>query len=119
MDTITGLKQLLAYNEWANRHTLHAFKESSSERPKALRALAHALVAEREWLLRLKEDKDTTGFDFWQKATLEEVEALAAENSEVYRALMVSLTEDGLNSVAVYKNSKGVEYRTSFRDILT
>jgi uncharacterized damage-inducible protein DinB len=119
MDNITTLKQLLTYNDWANRRTLHALKQSSSEHPKALRTFAHALTAEREWLLRLKENRDTTGFDFWQKATLAEVEVLAAENSDAYRALTESLTVDGLNSVAVYKNSKGVEYRTSFRDILT
>ncbi len=119
MNTITALKQLLAYNDWANRHTLHALKQSSSNHPKAFRAFAHSLIAEREWLLRLKENKDTTGFDFWQEVTLAEVETLVAENSEAYKELIEALTKDELDSVAVYKNSKGIEYRTSLRDILT
>lgn len=118
MDTITSLKQLLAYNDWANRQTLYALKQLPSSYPKALRAFAHSLVAEREWLLRLKENKDTTGFNFWQEATLAEVEVLAAENSAAYKEIIDVLTEDELDLVAIYKNSKGIEYRTSFRDIL-
>jgi uncharacterized damage-inducible protein DinB len=119
MNTLTILKQLLAYNDWANQSTLRALEQSIQNHPKALRAFTHLLIAEREWLLRLKENKDTTGFDFWQEITLMEVKTLASENSEAYKELIESLTEDELGSVAVYKNSMGIEYHTPFRDILT
>ena len=119
MNTLTILKQLLVYNDWANRLTLRALKQSVQDHSKALRAFTHLLIAEREWLLRLKENKDTSGFDFWQEFTLAEAETLAAENSGAYQELIESLTEDDLGSVAVYKNSKGIEYRTPFREILT
>jgi uncharacterized damage-inducible protein DinB len=119
MNTLTILKQLLAYNDWANQRTLRALEQSIQNPPKALRAFTHLLIAEREWLLRLKENKDTTGFDFWQELTHMEVKTLASENSEAYKELIESLTDDELGSVAVYKNSKGIEYRTLFKDILT
>lgn len=119
MNTLTILKQLLAYNDWANRRSLRTLEQSIQNHSKILRVFTHLLIAEREWLLRLKENKDTTGFDFWQELTPREVETLASENGEAYKELIETLTEDELGSVAVYKNSKGVEYRTPFRDILT
>jgi uncharacterized damage-inducible protein DinB len=71
------------------------------------------------WLVRLLRNEDTTGFNFWQPSTLEECAALAEENRRAYTELLKSLTEETLHSVATYRNSKGIEYRTSYHDILT
>ena len=64
MDTMGMLRQLFAYDRWANRLTFDSLRRYPDGSTKALRALVHLLVAEREWLARLREDKDTTGFDF-------------------------------------------------------
>ena len=69
--------------------------------------------------MRLQENKDTTGFNFWPDLSLADCEALAEEMSKLYAMLLDTLTEDDLDSVASYKNSKGIAYRTSFRDIFT
>ena len=119
MNSIKSLRQLLAYNGWANRRVLESFRGGSDPSPAAVRAFAHLLVAEKVWRLRLLRNEDTTGFDFWQTSTLEECAALAEENHAADTDLLNGLTEGTLDSVATYKNSKGVEYRTSFRDILT
>ena len=119
MKSIESLRQLFAFNEWANRRILDSFNDASPPSPQALRAFAHLLIAEKMWLVRLLTNEDTTGFDFWQASTLDECEALAEENRRAYTELFRGLTEEGLDRVATYKNSKGVEYRTSFRDILT
>lgn len=119
MESIETLRQLFAYNQWANRLTILSLKNLSNHNPKALRALIHLLIAEKEWLLRLQENKDTTGFNFWPEMSLAECEVLAEEMSKSYAAVLDTLTEDGLHSVASYKNSKGIAYRTSFRDIFT
>ena len=118
MQTIEIMRQLFAYNEWANRQVIRSLKEHSTHNPKALRALTHLLTSEKQWLLRLKENKDTTGYNFWPELSLDECEALADENSRDYVALLETLAEDDLDSVATYKNSKGITYNTSFRDIL-
>ena len=119
MDTVRMLRQLFAYNRWANRLTFDSLRQPSGRNTKALRAFIHLLIAEREWLLRLKEDKDTTGFNFWPELSLSECEALMNETHAAYAALLDGINEDDLDRVASYKNSKGVAYRTSFRDILT
>lgn len=119
MNSLASLRQLLAYNKWANRRILESFGDASNQSPAAVRALAHLLIAEKIWLRRLLRNEDTTGFDFWQASTIEECAALAEENRLDYADLLKSLTEETLGSVATYKNSKGIEYRTSFRDILT
>jgi len=119
MKSIESLRQLFAFNEWANRRILDSFNDASPQSPQALRAFAHLLIAEKMWLVRLLRNEDTTGFDFWQASTLEECAALLKENSLAYTDLLKNLTEETLDSVATYRNSKGVEYHTSFYDILT
>jgi uncharacterized damage-inducible protein DinB len=119
MNSIESLRQLFTYNEWANRRILDSFGDAPNRSHGAVRAFAHLLVAEKMWLVRLLRNEDTTGFDFWQASTLDECAALAEENHRAYAEVLKSLTEETLDSVAAYRNSKGVEYRTSFNDILT
>ena len=118
METKELLHRALAYNHWANRLTLGSLKSQPQNNWRALRALAHLLIAEREWLLRLEENRDTTGFDFWPELSLENCEAMMEQTHESYAKLLDSLTENDLDKVASYKNSKGVAYHTPYRDIL-
>ncbi len=118
MDNLEHLRRLFAYNAWANRRTLDSLKNSPGV-AKALRAFVHLLTAEREWLLRLEENRDTTGFDFWPEATRGACAALLEENREAYAALLSRLAPEDLSRTAAYKNSKGVAYTTSYLDILT
>ena len=119
MQTLEAISGLLSYNEWANGKMIDSLKQTSNPSAKAVRALAHLLIAEKTWLLRLQTNQDSTGFDFWQGTTLEECEALSLEVKQAFTALLDELTEEKLDRVATYKNSKGIEYSTSYRDILT
>lgn len=119
MDSLENLRRLFAYNRWANRRTLDSLKQPSGGGDKALRAFVHLLIAEREWLLRLEQNRDTTGFDFWPGLALSDCEALMGENEEAYAALLGRLGAGDLARTASYKNSKGVAYSTSYVDILT
>lgn len=118
MQTIEELRNLLNYNRWANHRAIASLKAPSNPPARAIRALTHLLIAEKTWLLRLKENMDSTGFDFWPSASVEECETLAEEIARSYSELVSDLTEDKLELVAKYKNSKGVEYQTTYRDIL-
>ncbi len=119
METIEIIRQLLTYNQWANRLTLDTLKDPTNYNPKAIQAFAHLLVAEKMWLARLQKNVDNTGFNFWQESSLDECAALLEENQKSFNALFNHLTGKTLDVVATYKNSKGIEYRTSYRDILT
>ena len=118
METIETIRRLFKYNEWANRRAFEALKDPANHSAKAVRALAHLLIAESAWLARMLTNQDSTGFDFWQGSTLDECEQLSAHVVKGYKDLLGGLTEAKLDEVATYKNSKGVEYQTPFRDIL-
>jgi uncharacterized damage-inducible protein DinB len=119
MQTIDELRNLIDYNEWANRRVIASLKALSSPPEKAVRALTHLLVAEKAWMKRLQESQDSTGFDFWPGGSIDACEALAGEIFRSYRGFVGDLTDDRLGSFAAYKNSKGMSFETSYRDILT
>ena len=120
MNTTENFRHLFAYNEWANRRALSALKAGTATKTeKAVRALAHILIGEKMWLVRLLTGADTTRFDFWPQLSLDECEKLFEENRRVYAAFIADLTDESLDQTATYKNSRGIEYTTSYRDILT
>ena len=119
MDALQNVRRLFAYNAWANRRAFDSLKNSPGDVAKALRAFTHLLIAEREWLLRLEENRDTTGFDFWPELSPSACGALLGESERAYAALLERLAEDDLARTASYKNSRGVAYSTSYLDILT
>lgn len=118
METVGALRQLFTYNKWANRRVLDSLVALPNHSPQAVRLFAHLLIAEKMWLARLLNNEDTTGFDFWKGETLAECEALLDENEQKYTAFFENLTDKNFNSVATYKNSKGIEYRNTYRDML-
>ena len=109
--------RLLRYDGWAATRVLLALKSASTLNPKALRLLAHLLVAERVWYLRLQ-GEDTTGMNLSPELSLEECEQLAEQNRNGYHAYLTALSAEKLDSVVTYRNSKGVEFQTSVKDIL-
>lgn len=118
MQTGELLRQMLDYNEWGDRLTLESLKSRSEDESTALRYFVHVLIAEREWLLRLTQNKDSSGYNFWPEFNFAECEILMNETHKAYRDFVSQSTEDQLDGFVGYKNSKGVEYRTKRRDVL-
>lgn len=116
MNTIEHLRELFAYNDWANRRIIRALKENPSE--KCRKILAHLLITEQEYYERLF-GKDSFGFDFWQDLTIEECGNLAREISERYEKLLRRFEEEGLDISAQYRTSEGVWYENNYREMLT
>ena len=115
MNTIEHLRQLFAYNDWANWRIITSLKENKSE--KARRILAHLLITEKEYFERLY-GKDSTGFDFWQDLSLEDCGKLARETADAYEKLLREFEEENLILIARYKTSEGVTYENTFRELL-
>ncbi|MBA4185294.1 MAG: hypothetical protein H0X49_14985 [Acidobacteria bacterium] len=116
MNTIEYLRELFAYNDWANRRIVAALKSSSGEKTRKI--LAHLLITEKEYFERLY-GKDSTGFDFWQNLSLEDCGNLAKENAENYECILKRFDDEGLGQIANYKTSEGVAYQNTFRELLT
>ena len=116
MNTVEHLRQLYAYNDWANRRILTALKENYVE--KSHKILAHLLITEKEYFERLY-GKDSKGFDFWQDLTLEECGAAAREIAERYEKLLRRFEDEGLDLTARYRTSEGDWKENTFREMLT
>ena len=116
MNTIEHLRQLFAYNDWANRRIVMALKENASE--KARKILTHLLTTEREYFARLY-GKDSTGFDFWPDLTTEECGDLARATAESYEKLLRRFDDEGLDIRAKYKTSEGATCENTYRELLT
>ncbi len=116
METVEHLRELFAYNDWANRRIIACLKSNHSE--KARKILAHLLITEKEYFERLY-GKDSTGFDFWQDLSAEDCGDLAKENAENYKRILKRFDEEGLGQIARYKTSEGVPHENTFRELLT
>jgi uncharacterized damage-inducible protein DinB len=111
------IHQLFAYDRWANARILAALSSTSHHHQKALQLLAHLLVSEKIWLVRLK-GEDTSAINKSPELSGAECENLANENQNEYTGLLASLSEDDLNSLVTYRNFKGTEFHTPVGEIL-
>ena len=116
MNSLEHLRELFAFNDWANSRLVFALRDAPSE--KALRILAHILTTEQEYFERLY-GKDSTGFDFWPKRSREECKDLVRENAERYLNLLKNFDDEGLDLTTNYKTSEGIAYRNTYREMLT
>ncbi len=115
MDTIEQLRQLFAWNDWANRRVVTALKESGSGG--ALKIFAHIVTTELEYFERLY-GKDSKGFNFWPELTPEACGDLAREAAEKYERLLRKFDDEGLDITARYRTSEGVWCENTYREIL-
>jgi uncharacterized damage-inducible protein DinB len=116
MNTLEQLKELFAFNDWANRRIVSALSAADSK--KSLEVLAHLLITEKEYFERLY-GKDSTGFDFWPNLSPEACTQLVQENAEKYFNLLKKFDEEGLDLSTAYKTSEGVAQRNTYREMLT
>ncbi len=116
METVEHLRELFAYNNWANRRIVAVLKSSPGE--KARKILAHLLITEKEYFERLH-GKDSTGFNFWQELSLEDCGNLAKENAENFERILKRFDDRGLGQIASYRTSEGVAFTNTFRELLT
>ena len=115
MDTLENFKRLYLFNDWANRILVRSIRDAESV--KATEYLAHVLITEREYHERLF-GKDSTGFDFWPKLSIDECAILARENADKYERLLDGFDDEGLGQVIRYKTSEGTPFENSYREIL-
>jgi uncharacterized damage-inducible protein DinB len=116
METHEHLRELYAYNDWANRRTVAALKANYSEKSHSI--LAHLLITEAEYYERLY-GKDSTGFDFWKNLSLDECADLARENAGKFERLLKLFDDEGLGQIAEYKTSEGIPQKNTYRELLT
>lgn len=116
MDLAEHYRQLLHYDEWANREIVASIRNSGIPLPRAVQLMAHVISAEYVWLTRLTGSKQP--FPVWPQFNLEECAAQIAEISRAWMKYFENLP-DTLDQSVAYKNSKGESWSSRVRDILT
>ena len=109
-------RKLFDYDLWGNRESLKSLEGlSDAERPRRL--FRHVIGAQRIWLSRF-ETPDQPSVDAWPQLTLEECGAAVEALHQRWLALLDTLTPERLVQDLVYRNLKGVEFRTPIADVL-
>ncbi|HEV7889722.1 MAG TPA: DinB family protein [Pyrinomonadaceae bacterium] len=107
---------LFSYDAWANARALGSL--NGAQDSKALAPLAHLLVSEEIWFMRLA-GEDTSTVNKSPELSLADCENLAEEARQSFEAYLDSLPGENLDVLVTYKNFKGTEFQTSAIDILT
>ena len=109
-------RTLFSYDEWAISRSLSSIQGASESKAKLL--LSHILLAEKIWLTRLN-GKDSSAIPTFHEFPIEECQKMAAELHRGYVEFIDSLSDADLDKPIAYKNTKGEEFSTSIREILT
>jgi len=110
--------KLFEYNNWANNKILEIILSEINFPQNALKYFSHLLIAEKTWMTRIK-GKEIPSNDFWYEISPNEFQELIKENTNDYLELIKNSNEKYFEEIIKYKNSKGTEFNTSLKDILT
>ncbi|MEW9051154.1 MAG: DinB family protein [Neobacillus sp.] len=112
------IERMFQHLHWANQRILETLKRTEGEIPLASRLFSHILFAEHVWFTRLK-GLNSSHLPIWGEISIEECEKLALQNYQDFTEYLIGIGEEELEGTIRYKNSKGEEFQTSVRDILT
>jgi len=112
------LQRLMQHADWANRRVLDLLNAANTTEQRTVLLFAHVLTTERIYLERLR-GLDPWPQNFWPELSLIDCAALAAENRIQYEKFFDALAEADLDRTVKYRNSKGVEFHTPIKDLLT
>lgn len=115
MSKLDGFRRRFRYHAWATRTLADAL--ATTPAPAALRPFAHALTADRVWLLRLR-GEPAEAVALWPDLDAEGCQNLARRNADAYAAFLAALPEEALDDPATYRNSTGTAYETAVADVL-
>ncbi|MCL5030162.1 MAG: damage-inducible protein DinB [Bacteroidetes bacterium] len=106
------------YNTWANDLLIHNLRSQEITDESVLKFLSHIVLSESIWMMRLK-GEDYSNKNFWKVLSITECNRLSQENSKKYSDYLKEKSDNDLERLITYKNSKGIEYSNSIEDILT
>ncbi len=118
MLVLDEVKELYAYNRWANQRTLSAVQSAGSEAfSKRVGGsfdtlggtLRHMLGAEWIWLERWL-GRSPSGFPDWDAATFEALVERWRDVESAQRDFVEGIEPDGLYRMVAYRNLAGTEY---------
>jgi uncharacterized damage-inducible protein DinB len=108
--------QLWRYTRWANETVFGLFDKYGSQLPpSSLRLMSHVMNAQATWLSRIDGKPQPVGI--WDEHDAGTCKRMNAETLQGFRKV-IDGDADAFKTIVVYKNSAGVQFETSIRDIL-
>ncbi|MFE6166907.1 DinB family protein [Viridibacillus arvi] len=102
---------------WANQRILETLQSIGDENQDVFRLFSHILLAEKVWITRLQ-GLDSSRLPIWSDVDIEVCAELVMQNEEILTTFLINLANTNLDKLIPYKNSKGIEFKNSVRDIL-
>ncbi|PYV21276.1 MAG: hypothetical protein DMG24_20115 [Acidobacteria bacterium] len=117
MDGKDLFRKLFEYDRWGNQQALASLSTvgEAVERPRKI--FCHVLGAQQLWLSRF-EAPQHPDVDPWPLLPLPACRAAVEELHQGWTALLDRLTAEQLAGDLVYRNTKGVEFKTPIQDVL-
>ena len=109
------LRRQFVYDGWANREVLKAIQSAGGENQRSLQLMSHILAAERVWLERLQQVRQSVAV--WPEPDLARCGAEAVELERQWLEYLKSVTD--LSQAVAYKNTKGEQWSSRIGDVLT
>jgi uncharacterized damage-inducible protein DinB len=103
---------------WANQRILETLQNAETDNEQVKSLFSHILYAEQVWVTRLK-GMDSLHLPIWSEGDIAVCAKLIKQNEENFRAFLTVIEKTDLDILISYTNSKGKEFKTSIRDILT
>ncbi len=110
-------QRLFAYENWANERIAECLQAMNQPDERALELLSHVLAAKITWLNRL--NGISSFVPLWEKHDIIDCMLLLTQNNRAWEFFLKTLTDEKLNSVVTYTNTKGEAYSTQIQEILT
>ncbi len=106
------------YDATVNQQILEQLRGSSLKLDRAKQTLSHILAAKEVWIRRLN-NQDLKGVEIWPDFSSDRAQEQIDKNIESYQKYLGDISDQDLSSNLHYTNSKGIEFKTPIRDILS
>lgn len=109
--------QLFNYNNWATKETIESIIKLNQPSERIISLISHIIAAQQIWFNRIVDDKSP--LKPWEVYTIDECTGKSEEITSRWLNYLEHTSDDRLNEVIHYSNTKGDGFESSVKDILT
>ncbi|MCB0712690.1 MAG: hypothetical protein KDD67_10205 [Ignavibacteriae bacterium] len=110
--------RLYTYDNHVNRQVLAQLRQLGTVGEQSRNVFSHLLQAKKLWMWRMR-GEDYRTLIVWPELSWEECELLIEENEQDWTKFIAGLDDVALDHEVAYTNSKGNQFSSPIREILT
>lgn len=108
---------LFQYNSWATKESIESIQKLDSPSDRIISLVSHVIAAQQIWFNRIVDDKTT--LSPWEVYSFDECIGKSEEITSRWLNYLEHTSDEGLEKLIHYKNTKGDVFENSVKDILT